>query len=346
MAQSESEHPLLVSPYGNANQAVIATLPLLGMFLYFLYEAAVRPRKPLYALGDVDDEYAIQDAIDQTPALIPLIDMIPVFLTFQALFTLLFVWTMVFIPRRRKLLQSYVEKGESCLGDVAYDGDKKRWWCSRRVPQYGELIYAYPNTTEWTIRKRIRLYQHYSRERITVLRLLNRPFSGQPKTDVQIDLMSSKAAIPQVKVLSNLALAWIVFTFLSPLFVIYQMTKLYNDDYEDVSYAIKFYLIVGVAGIPIVVVSFVFLRWAFYRHWVVNRGWIIQNEDEEDNEGMGAQDEGVVGVFLTELVGKDHPEELSTVDEDASIGTFSFSMNNFSRRGGSLAPKGGSIATA
>jgi hypothetical protein len=332
--------PRVVSAYGNASQLVLATLPLLGVFIYFLYEAAVRPNQPIYALGvDVDDDVAVSEAWDETPPMIPLSDMIPVFLSFQGVFTIFFLYLLIFIPRRRTLLRSYLEKGETCLGDVVYD-DKTPGLCASRANQYGEVVYAYPNTTAWTVRKRVRVYQHYSRERVTILRLLNRPFSGQPKADIQIDLQSSKAAAPAVKFLTVFALCWIVFTFLSPIFILYQISKLNHDDYEDFDKALDIYLIVGIGILPLFSLLLVTLRWALYRHWIVNRGWLLKHEGDE-SLGMGAQDEGVVGVFMGELVGKHHPEELSRTESFGSLLTYgtgtqaSASVTNSSTTGNS-----------
>lgn len=300
----------VVGAYGNARQAVVATLPLLGVFIYFLYEAAVRPNQPIYTLDpDVDDDISVNEAWEATPPMIPLIDMIPIFLSFQALFTLLFAYLIIFIPRRRTLLRSYLEKGETCLGDVIYD-DNTSGLCSNRTSQYGEAEYAYPNTTAWTVRKRVRVYQHYSRERVTILRLLNRPFSGQPKSDIQIDLQASKAAIPAMKFLTMFSICWIVFTFVCPIFILFQIKKLNHDEYEDYDKALDTYLIVGIGVIPLLCVVIMILRWAIYRHWIVNRGWLLKQEGAE-SVGIGAQDQGLVGVFVGELVGKHHPEELS-----------------------------------
>ena len=300
--------PRVVSPYGNFSQAVVTTLPLLAMFIYFLYEASVRPTEPVYALQG-DDDVAVAEAWEDTPPMIPLIDMIPVFLSFQAVFSILVVYLSVFIPRRRRLIRSYLEKGESSLGDVVYKISPPGF-CSLRSTQYAEIVYAYPNSTNWTIRKLARVYQHYSRERVTILRLLNRPFSGQPKSDLQIDLQSSVSAKPQVRALVVLSTVWVVFTFLAPIFILFQIRKLHHDDYEDFDKALKTYLIVGVGVIPPVAVLGVYLRWSMYRHWLVNRGTLLKSQGVSAT-GMGAQDESVVGVFLSELVGVQHPEEIS-----------------------------------
>ena len=299
--------PRVVSPYGNVAQAYLATLPLLGVFVYFLYDAAVRPQKPIYSVTG-DDDVAIGEAWEETPPMIPLIDMIPVFLCFEGVFLILFVYLTVFIPRRRRLIRSYLEKGESSLGDVMYE-EKSPGLCSLRSTQHADIIYAYPNTTNWTVKKRVRVYQNYTRERVTILRLLNRPFSGQPKSDLQIDLQSSKGAKNQVIALTFLSLLWVVFTTIAPIFILVQIKKLRHDEYENFDKALKIYL-VGVCTVPVVGVLGVYLRWSVYRHWIVNRGLLVKSEDGSEIE-VSAQDEGVIGVFVSEIVGVHHPEEIS-----------------------------------
>jgi hypothetical protein len=330
--------PRLVTPYGNVAQAYLATLPLLAVFAYFLYDAAVRPQQPIYAVTG-DDDVAIGEAWEETPPMIPLIDMIPVFLSFQGVFLILFVYLTVFIPRRRKLIRSYLEKGEGSLGDVVYK-EKPPGLCSLRPTQHAEIVYAYPNTTNWTVRKRVRVYQHYSRERVTILRLLNRPFSGQPKSDLQIDLQSSKGAKKQVIALAFLALLWVVFTSIAPIFILVQIKKLRHDDYENFDKALNTYLI-GVCVVPIAAVLGVYLRWSVYRHWIVNRGSLVKSEDGSEIE-MDAQDEGVIGVFVSEIVGVHHPEEISVrpngrslvvASTDTNDGSSTTSYSRWSNRG-------------
>ena len=330
--------PRVVSPYGNSCQAVVATLPLLAMFIFFLYEASVRPSEPIYALQG-DDDVAIEEAWDDTPPMIPLIDMIPVFLSFQGVFSIVLVYLTVFIPRRRRLIRSYLEKGESSLGDVVYE-ETPPGLCSLRSTQHAEIIYAYPNSTDWTIRKQVRVYQHYSRERVTILRLLNRPFSGQPKSDLQIDLQSSRAAKPQVRALVVLSTVWVVFLFLAPIYILLQIQKLHHDEYEDFDKALKTYLIVGVGLIPPFAILGVYLRWSTYRHWFVNRGTLLKSLGNSAG-GMGAQDEGVVGVFLSELVGVQHPEEISVGRSGALPMAASTAWTGSSTTSRSLSSNGG-----
>ena len=152
---------------------------------------------------------------------------------------------------------------------------------------------------------------------MTILRLLNRPFSGQPKSDLQIDLQSSKGAKKQVMALAVLALLWVIFTSIAPIFILVQIKKLHHDDYENFDKALKTYLI-GVCVVPVVAVLGVYLRWSFYRHWVVNRGLLVKSEAGGEI-GMAAQDEGVIGVFMSEIVGVRHPEEISVAQNDRSL---------------------------
>jgi len=194
---------------GNITQLIIATFPLFVVFVYLLYDASTRSDQPIYNIEGDDDEEII-NAWNSTPALIPLFDMMIVFMVFEGIFMLFLSYLVVFIPRRHRLMRSYLEKGESCLGDVKFENENKSNnkclnRCRRRRKVYGEVVYPYRTTTssdndteqqsnQVEVRKRVRLYQPYSRERTTILYIQHRPLSGQPKADVVIDILASENA--------------------------------------------------------------------------------------------------------------------------------------------------------
>eukprot|EP00546_Thalassionema_frauenfeldii_P015903 CAMPEP_0178896390 /NCGR_PEP_ID=MMETSP0786-20121207/1140_1 /TAXON_ID=186022 /ORGANISM="Thalassionema frauenfeldii, Strain CCMP 1798" /LENGTH=322 /DNA_ID=CAMNT_0020566775 /DNA_START=279 /DNA_END=1245 /DNA_ORIENTATION=+ len=297
---SQEKVRLAPASVSNICQIVIATVPLLGVLVYLLYEAAIRPNQPIYQV-EGDDNVVIEEAWEQTPPLIPIFDMVVVFLVFEGIFMLLYSYTIIFIPRRRRLMESYLQMNESSLGDVTID-DRAR--CNRII--YGYVEYAIRGGK---VRKRVRLYQPYSRERVTVLRLQNYHFSGQPKTDVVIDILAAEAARQKVSQLMWLSLAWIGFTAVFGIpFLLYQMKQLrLMDTYEDVSLAMNLFIFVGVILIPVVSFLGMCLRWAVYRHWVVNCG-TFQGDDSEDMSTSN--------VFVSELVGQTHSGEMSS-DERA-----------------------------
>ena len=266
---------ILAPSQGSISHFVLTTIPLLGLLIYFLYEAAIRPQKSIYNLGDdfTDDEY--EAARSEIGSLISLNDMLIVFLIFHALWTMFVVYVLIFIPKRRHLIGRYLRDGEETLGDIIYDRNSRK--CSG-FHDYGYAIYPHP-TRRILIRKRVRVYQPYTRERVTILRLPGNPLSGQAKVDIEVDL----SAASQDRDNRNHSLAvystcWYFFTLLGSVFLLHQMKQ--TDDVEGYhSTARKFLIMVVGLNIPISYIANM-TRFILFQNWMTNRGAIIDNSDD------------------------------------------------------------------
>lgn len=243
---------------------MLATLPFLALFIYFLYLAYMRPSLSIYQNdGDWKD----------TGAIIPLMDMMGCFLAFLGLFSMLFVYLAIFVGKRHQLMKTYLESGDSVLGDVFYEGKKHKFGT---FSKYAHVMYAHPtNAKQWLVRKRVRIYQQYTRERTTILLLPYHPFSGQPKSDIEMDLAASKDSRRDTNKVVYCLVVWILFLLLAPMYLIHQMGQI-EDEYDDPQRGWKIYLIVVLGVIPVVAFGGNWLRWRFHRHWVMNRGVVIE----------------------------------------------------------------------
>ena len=181
---------LLKSARGSIIQFILVTIPFACVLVYFLYLAYKRPTVPIYNLpyDYTDDQW--NTANDETGKLIRLIDMVTIFLSLLVFWTTFCVYVMIFIPKRRRLIGSYLkpDKGvTTVVGDVLYNENASRggWFgnnfcCCRVSNDYGYAIYSHPDG-QHLIRKRVRVFQRYTREKIAILLLRNRPLSGQAK---------------------------------------------------------------------------------------------------------------------------------------------------------------------
>jgi hypothetical protein len=250
---------------------ILTTTPLFVVLVYFLYEAYRRPNAPIYNLGNyyTDDQWQI--AADETGALVGLMDILVVFLSLHVLSTLFAVYVITFIPKRRHLIGRYLKEGKPSVGDVIYDKTSRA--CGG-FNDYGYTLYAHP-TKKKLIRKRVRVYQQYTRERITILRLPNRPLSGQAKVDLEIDLnAASKERDTKNKYIAILAVFWVLFTLLAPIYVLYQMGKI--EDEND-TLAKKVFLIIVGLNLPFAFACN-WIRFLLYRNWMVNRGAVVDDD--------------------------------------------------------------------
>ena len=170
---------LLASARGSVVQFILVTLPFAAVLIYFLYLAYRRPTLPIYNLpyGYSDDEW--NTANEETGTLIRMIDMLTIFLSLLVFWTMFTVYIMYFVPKRRRLIGSYLQIGESTVGDVLYD-ENTRGCCGRVSNDYGYAVYSHPDGNR-LVRKRVRVFQRYTREKIAIILLPNRPLSGQAR---------------------------------------------------------------------------------------------------------------------------------------------------------------------
>ena len=253
----------------------LSTLPFLAVLIYLLYSAVQRGN-------------AFQNEVNED-AMLSLMDIMTVFLSFHVVWTMFAVYLLVFVPKRRYLLDRYLREGERTLGDVIVEDPTKssgpRCLISR---QYGYAIYSHPTKTEppVVVRKKVRVYQPFTRERIQIIRLPNRPLSGQAKIDIEIDL--SKMRTERDTTLgyaSAVSIFWVLFTLGGAGFSVYQMTAIPENlllQDENVDLARRIILIV--AGInPFFAFIANGFRYLMYYNWMVHTGATIENEDVARN---------------------------------------------------------------
>jgi len=208
--------PLLALPSGSILQFTLMFLPLLILYLYFLYLVIERPSK-----ADPDKEEYFEDRIRLT-------DILYCYLVTLVAFSSLVAYLIWFVRKRRKLSRSYETEGITILGDVEYDdgyGDVNGGFLAMflrfvkngcRRNDYGFVVYDLEKVANHPacdyydkhvekqkagkrgkqskplgkIRKNVRVYHHYPRESVSILVLPKYPYSGQPKIDLEADWAS------------------------------------------------------------------------------------------------------------------------------------------------------------
>lgn len=253
----------------------LSTLPFLAVLIYLLYTAVQR--------GNV-----FQNEVDND-ALFSLMDIMAVFLLFHVVWTVFAIYLLVFVPKRRYLLDRYLREGERTSGDVIVEDPTKnsgpRCLISR---QYGYAIYSHPTKTEppVVVRKKVRVYQPFTRERIQILRLPNRPLSGQAKIDIEIDLSKMRTERDTtLGYVSAVSILWVLFTLAGAAFSVYQMSIIPEEfllQEENLELARRIILVV--AGInPFFAFLVNGIRYLMYYNWMVHTGATIENEDVARN---------------------------------------------------------------
>lgn len=251
-----------------------STLPFLAVLVYLLYNAVRR--------GKIDQENLVNFSA------FSLVDIMVVFLSFHVFWTLFAVYLLVFVPKRRYLLDRYLREGEKTSGDVIVEDPTKSNPLCRASRQYGYAIYSHPTKTDppLVVRKKVRVYQPFTRERIQILRLPNRPLSGQAKIDIEIELTKMRTERDtSLFYVSAIAVFWVLLSLGGAGFALYQLTVLPEQllfEDENVAFARKILIIVAGANPFFAFIANGF-RYLMYYNWMVRSGASLDNEDVARN---------------------------------------------------------------
>ena len=327
-----SSTPRLAPASGSILQFLLAGLPILIFLCYLLYLAHNRPSMDMY---NVNDDRVRQRLYDTTDPIIPLLDMLYMFLAVELGATLLAAHVFVYLPKRRKLLRAYFHNSQTeaqCLGDVFVKarGSVLSFLASCMVcsgGNYGTVVYRHPDysttssgssstnqilsspqesqestatTSVIKIHKRVRVFQNYTRERVALVRLLGHPFSAQPRTDLDMDLRASMRAVYSSRIVGYICLGfWTVFCVVSQFYLMHQMAIVAPmDAYENTTYGWWLVIGGGLIGIPLFSLLVTFVKWAVYKHGMVHKGSVV-DMGNKTVETITQSDAGPDGVLVS-----------------------------------------------
>lgn len=275
MAVSSSRRFDIGSAAQPIQQFIFATLPFFILLLWFLYQAYRRPNTQCYQNdpGDFDDDQAKNELGEACSQLIPLVQFVYVFLGVAFCWTLLAVYVTFYIPRRHKLVEAYLRQGETVIGDVIFG---RNTWGIMSLTSYGHVEYTHPDKDKHvTIRRKVHLYERYSRELTAILYLPGQPTSGQPKLDLEIDRDVSELNSERLQILLWYSWAWSMFCLVAPLYILKVMNDLAEEGNEenvwqpennvDVGNFVKIYCILAYVVIPATSLFINLLAWFWHK---------------------------------------------------------------------------------
>lgn len=283
-------------------QFVAATFPFFLLLLWFLFDAHWRPDSDCYSTSNNNNVDVVSDE-DRAQAcgnLIPLTQYLTVFLMAELVWMLLAFYLMFYVPRRHTLIGSYLTQGETVIGDVFFETeDHQSHVCLQQrvfaLTSYGHVVYPQPDTASPTpstgmaqmVRRKVPIFERYTRERSAIVLLPGMPHSGQPKLDLEIDLQVIVVNHHRLEILRYYAWAWTAFCTLAPLYIVKVLNELIEDNnqqYETVwqpdvgsgRFVLWFY-ISAFAFIPAMSIFWIFASWFYYKHWMTNQHKIVAN---------------------------------------------------------------------
>jgi hypothetical protein len=289
-------------------QFIATTVPFAMLCLWFLYSTARRPYIDCYQpVDNVTDDTTANTYSEHCSKYVPLKQFAIVFLLLAVMWGLLVAYLLLYVPRRHRLIREYLETGTTIIGDVIYNRGKKGGRllarCSARLqPAYGYAVYPqHPNSMKdggggenKLVRRRVRVFERYTRERAAIVMLPNHPYSGQPKVDLEIDREVSDLNQRRLQLLSYYAIGWLCFCLVAPIFVVETMRKLDHgssteDDNNndpppwqpdiDIHNFPSWYYLASFVVMPVVVLFWTMAMWYWHRRWMTYQHQVITHDD-------------------------------------------------------------------
>lgn len=261
---------------GSSNQPILqfiaTSIPFFVLCLWFLYSTARRPNVDCYLDANlVNDDATALYYSEECSQYVPLKQFAIVFLVLAFLWGLLVAYLFIYVPRRHALIEEYLSKGKTVIGDIYFNRQKRTPLLG--LTAYGNAVYTHPKTGE-LLKRKVRVFERYTRERAAIVLLPDMPYSGQPKLDLEIDREVTDLNQKRLKILSYYAVFWLIFAHVAPIYIITIMQKIANPDAPpwqpdiDVDSFPMWYYIASFVLSPLLVVGWTFASWFWHKRWM------------------------------------------------------------------------------
>lgn len=270
-------------------QFIASTIPFALLLLWFLFSAHIRPNEPCYEEPYLYDDDAVRnDMQDECSRLVPLKQYLYIFIGMLFLWSLLALYLSFYVPRRHALIEAYLTQGETVIGDVYYNRMRRG---VLGYSSYGSAIYRNPANDDETLKRRVRVFERYTRERAAIVYLPGMPLSGQPKVDLEIDREIFTVNKRRVQILTYYAWAWVVFCLLAPLYIVHVLKSLASDNPSsiqpdrDVDDFPMWYYLSAFLFIPVAAILCNLISWLLHKRWMTNQHKVMKDGEVEEPRG-------------------------------------------------------------
>jgi hypothetical protein len=259
-------------------QFVASSFPVFVLLCYFLHLAHVRQFESCYT-----DLNLSSDEILTICRLVPLKDLSLTNLILTLYWTVVAVYLSVYVPKRHALIEQYISKGTVILGDVIFESDRRKCW--KGTNHDGMVVYPHPHFDRLPVfvRRQVRIFERYTRERTTLLYLENLPYSVQPKVDLEMDLAIVQNNKLRITSIRRFCWGWVAFCYISLvclLKAVYDMDKVaiyeWQPDYNGKKIVVL-YEIIACLAVPLTAYVLVSIAWSYHRWWMTSQHETLDN---------------------------------------------------------------------
>mmetsp|Transcript_364 Transcript_364/g.452 ORF Transcript_364/g.452 Transcript_364/m.452 type:complete len:349 (-) Transcript_364:1121-2167(-) len=187
---------------------------------------------------------------------------------------------------------------KSSIGENFMDEDEYgSWLCGAHINKsrvrkqadgHSEVSHegnAPPNVTALCVRKTIRTFFPFDRERIAIMLLPGKPKSGIPRSDIDRDISTHASSRKRIFYLTLIANFWLLFTFCGCIYILVQMGKINNDVLENDELGWILFSVTLFGIIPLTAGGGNWIRFFMYRKFYHNNG-IVKPKLPNDHIGV------------------------------------------------------------
>jgi hypothetical protein len=301
---------------GSATQPIVqfisATLPLFFLLSWFLYSASSHLKSSCYDSVNITDDEEVASYIEECSKFIPLEQFVIIFLLAEFGWILLAMYLTFYVPRRHDLVKDYLVRGESIIGTVYFS--RKKYGLS--LSSYGHVVYEHDLKM---IRRKVQVYERYTRELAAILCLPGLPHSGQPKLDLEIDRDVIELNSPRLKVLVWYTWAWSFFCMIAPIHIVKILKVIEARNPATTSNFSVWYYVLAFLVIPSISALWNGVAWTSHKRWMTLQHKVLEDGELpiEPERGCCFDDEECESVQMSDYV--QMPPSTTTLQKGAAV---------------------------
>lgn len=279
-------------------QFIVATVPLFFLLVWFVINAHSQLQTSCYDEREFYDEASFAMFEEECSKYIPLKQFVYVFVSIYFCCTLLEMYVLVFVPLRHALINQYLSQGETVIGNVYYKASKHNFI----LTSYGHVVYEHESTR---IRRRVQIFERYTRELAAIMILPGLPLSGQPKVDLEIDRDSFELNKPRMKILAWYVGAWSLFCFSAPAYIVSSIGTIKSKNGSgSASSPVLIFLLATLCVIPVFAFLWIYAMWIIYKRWMTLQYTVLDDDElaDEPRSGCCFDDHECESVQMTNYV--------------------------------------------
>jgi hypothetical protein len=179
------------------------------------------------------------------------------------------------------------------------------------LTSYGHVVYPHPGNSNM-IRRKVRVFERYTRERAAIIYLPGMPCSGQSKADLEIDREVIELNRPRMATLLWYSWTCASVSILGCLYILHVLKNLGTNNaavnvwQPDVNLgnSIMWYYLSVLAFIPVAACLWNVIAWYLYKRWMTSQHRVLEDGEpaNEPDHGCCFDDEECESIEVADYI--------------------------------------------